>query len=767
MKKTKKQTRKIFVTLGVLILVALATGIPNVSATWTSDAPIAVDTIIKKEGTGSIRVTSNQTNNIWNNVSSIVSGLGTMANESRVTVFKMGSTWYLISSNATDFKGFNWTGSTWQSDSAIISGLYPDADTMPAPNTFYKDAKWYLIVGNQTGKFRGYNWTGSAWQNDSVIASGLGDVGSMSTPFVFHKSGTWFLISGDSAGTFSGFNWSGSTWQSDSAIVSGLGDVGAYSSPSAFYKDSKWYLISGEQTGIFNGYNWSGTTWVADAGIVEGTYQLSGSSYLGAVFEGSSDFGDVSWYLISGHSVGDFIGFYWTDEYTPTCYFQNDFVPPLSVTNVSKKVGFLVLWYYTYNATKINSYVNISIYTDDSNYMYWEINKTYFNNTWNDLYLPLSEGAEVGTLDLSSISKFRLEIPGTEDPEMVHRVDYLRFVEYPYTLHNIYLEPVSEGGIGVSFPVPHIVRFFVQDIYGNPKQNVEVTATCVQTTMGLWSWLYDIFGFKTKIELENTTMSGTTDSAGSISFVMVETIKYNIHFKNTTQSINENLTIYPKSERYTVIIGRTGFFDVEAQLFGEQINWGFTMEKINTTAAWLNFTYNDTLSQTTSGSYYVSMVNETTGLEKINTSNVTYFCSTPVNIDSSVWSYNCIVHEYRGNTYILGFNATHTTAGEFEEAVSVFFRYNHPLIQFSGWEDTGYYQLLSICLLIFFGMLFTGVTLKIGAILLPLAGWVLFGIGWFSPTDNLVTGAILLGIATAVGAGVFMTTSGREKNLAS
>lgn len=353
---------------------------------------------------------------------------------------------------------------------------------------------------------------------------------------------------------------------------------------------------------------------------------------------------------------------------------------------------------------------------------------------------------------------------------------YYGGVGSPYVWHDmtycVYLLSTGEehinitGGMGTQYAPPHLVRFFVQDIYANPKKNVAVTTTCVQTSMGTWSWLYDIFGFKNETQLENTTMNGTTDSAGSISFLMVETIKYNIHFKNTSQSINENLTIYPKSERYTVIVGRTGFFDVEPQLFGDEIDWNFTMEKINTTAAWLNFSYNDTLSQTTSGSYYVYMVNETTGLEKINTSNVTYFCSTPVNIDSSVWSYNCIVYDYRGNTYILGFNATHTTAGEFKEAVSVFFRYNHPLIEFEGWTE-GYYQFLSIALLIFLSMLFTGVTIKMGCVILPLSAWGLYGIGWFSPTSDLVTSAILLGIATAIGIGVYMTTTGREKNLAS
>ena len=349
---------------------------------------------------------------------------------------------------------------------------------------------------------------------------------------------------------------------------------------------------------------------------------------------------------------------------------------------------------------------------------------------------------------------------------------YYTHTEYIFigqdTSQTIYMLEEKEGP-ALQYP-PHLVEFRVQDIYGNPISDVNVIAIGIQISMGSWDWLWEFLGFTPdgSDTLRNTTMNGTTDSTGSITFLMVETIKYTMTFTKGSD-VNETLTIYPKEERYIVIVGRTGFFDVEPQLFGEQIKWNFTMEK-NDTHAFLNFTYNNTISGTSSpGSYYVYTVNKTTGIEKLNLSNFTYCCG-PVNIDDNVWNYSCPIHkdDYRGETYIMRFNVTHTTAGEFGESVSVFFRYNHPLISFAGWEDhPGYYQLLSVGLLIFGGLLFSGTTLKIGAVLLPLGGWILFGIGWFSPTDNLITGAILLGIATALGIAVFITTTGREKNLAS
>lgn len=386
-----------------------------------------------------------------------------------------------------------------------------------------------------------------------------------------------------------------------------------------------------------------------------------------------------------------------------------------------------------------------------------------FSATWKNTTLNTSNGTIVFTTNLTAGDSIEVAAIYYYPGVVYAYYDSVtgNFSTYEVTIN---LTQVGEGA-GVYYP-PHLVRFFVQDIYANPQKNVEVTVTCVETTMDSWDWIYKIFGYKSELQLENTTLNGTTDSAGSISFLMIETVKYNLHFKNTSQDIDENLTIYPKSDRYTVIVGRTGFFDVEPQLFGEEIVWNFTMEKIDSDDAWLNFSYNDILNQTTSGGYYVYTVNETTGIEKINMSNLTYYCNTTLYNMSSVWNYSCTVHDYRGKTYILGFNATHTTAGDFEESVSVFFRYNHPLIEFSGWTE-GYYQFLSIALLIFLGMLFTGVTIKLGCVVLPLAAWFLYGIGWFSPTSDLVTSTVLLGIATAIGIGVYVTTTGREKNLAS
>ena len=205
------------------------------------------------------------TGSAWESDSAIVSGLKDIGRVSAPTVFCKDGTWYLIAGEGEGgFYGFQWTGRRWASDSAIVSGL-PDflsVESCPRPTVFNKDGTWYLIFGENLGfhhgEFFGYNWTGSAWQSDPAIVSGLPAIGEIPSPDVFNKDGTWYLISGELYGVFYGFTWTGSEWQSEPAIVSGLGRVCVYgenSAPTVFNKDGTWYLISGEYNGGFYGWH--------------------------------------------------------------------------------------------------------------------------------------------------------------------------------------------------------------------------------------------------------------------------------------------------------------------------------------------------------------------------------------------------------------------------------------------------------------------------------------------------------------------------------
>ena len=123
-----------------------------------------------------------------------------------------------------------------------------------APTVFLDGSTFKLISGEYNGNFYGWYWNGSTWISDSSIVSGLTDVGWNSAPTVFLDGSTFKLISGEEYGKFLGWYWNGSTWISDSSIVSGLTDVGLVSRPTVFLDGSTFKLISGERYGKFLGW---------------------------------------------------------------------------------------------------------------------------------------------------------------------------------------------------------------------------------------------------------------------------------------------------------------------------------------------------------------------------------------------------------------------------------------------------------------------------------------------------------------------------------
>ena len=145
--------------------------------------------------------------------------------------------------------------------------------------TWQAESGWHIIASGIGGGFHGYTWTGSVWQGDGAIASGLPDVGDRSAPTVFRKDGIWYLITGG-RDAFHGYNWTGYTWQSDDAIVIAPPDVENYSAPTVFRKDGTWYLIAGD----FHGYNWTGSAWQGDNVIASGLPDDGDNSTL-AVFD--------------------------------------------------------------------------------------------------------------------------------------------------------------------------------------------------------------------------------------------------------------------------------------------------------------------------------------------------------------------------------------------------------------------------------------------------------------------------------------------------
>ena len=301
--------------------------------------------------------------------------------------------WHLISGEGENlWYGYNWTGVTWQVDSAILSGI-PDLTSYAAAKSFQKDSEWYLVLGEWTGHVYFYKWSGSTWQADSSMRSGLtGDYGSYTKPEVFEIDDAWYCVIGEEMGALLGYKWSGSTWQSDSTILNGLpDDIGYNPVPTVFEKDDISYMLAGEQAGTFFAYNWTGTTWQVDNAIISGI-TTSKTQVTAEVFEK----GNI-WYLILGESTGCFLGYNWTGN-----TWQADSVINSSLSCVETSS---IPTVFNMGANITDSY-NVSVndvwHNGSANTFY---NDTYSYHDWQNVTVWGYNSSLTGSLSTNSITQ--------------------------------------------------------------------------------------------------------------------------------------------------------------------------------------------------------------------------------------------------------------------------------------------------------------------------------------------------------------------------
>jgi PKD repeat protein len=111
---------------------------------------------------------------------------------------------------------------------------------------------------------------------------------------------------------------------------------------------------------------------------------------------------------------------------------------------------------------------------------------------------------------------------------------------------------VVVGAQQVQYTTPHDVKINVRSLTSGPVSGVHVTCTFVETS-GPWSWITKWIGGLTgsgETSVQNTTLSGTTDSNGAIDFLLVSAVQYNIT-AYLPGVIDQTLFIYPTDNDYT------------------------------------------------------------------------------------------------------------------------------------------------------------------------------------------------------------------------
>lgn len=304
------------------------------------------------------------------------------------------------------------------------------------------------------------------------------------------------------------------------------------------------------------------------------------------------------------------------------------------------------------------------------------------------------------------------------------------------------------------YPLPHLVDFKV--VYwgsGDPVPDVYVTAIGYETTMGSLNWLYQLFGYPKGLStpIYNETMNGTTGSDGSISFVMVETIRYKMTFTKGSE-INETVWVYPKEEHYKIIIGTKW---VQTESMWDVVNYSVLINDIpgNDTHSYINFSYVD-LNNATSEIYY--FINQTNGTTSFNIYNTTYTGGDCANIINSY-----IVK--RGEAFLIGFVGANDDYGVIKYSICVrIFEKAKRLLEFEDVPDY-IYTYISIGLLCLVGAFFGMVTVPEGSIVICLEAWILWFLGWFLFGNPLAP--LYLTVATVFAVLIIFTAKGRSKGV--
>lgn len=310
-------------------------------------------------------------------------------------------------------------------------------------------------------------------------------------------------------------------------------------------------------------------------------------------------------------------------------------------------------------------------------------------------------------------------------------------------------ESDTNSGAGIQYP-PHTVRVQILTGFGSPLTNATITATPVETSMGSWSWLSDLFGIDNDVNIAGSTLTGKTGMDGAVSFLLSESIQYRINVTHSDIS-DYSVLLYPKDGEYIFFVDTFDWFTG-----GEDVN---SLIYMNVTTAAINATYQgitvvgnatDTTGFT-GGTVYLNQTN-TTVPNGPETTIATYVIPAAVN-----FSHTFNVTDYAGDSYFIRVEATHDSYGAYEKDFGVTF----PVDQVNPMGlDNFQLMWISAIILLVVGSIFTASTAHQGPLLTCFVGWILYGIGWM----NLLGGVLAVGLLTAATVlSVFIVIAARKE----
>lgn len=298
----------------------------------------------------------------------------------------------------------------------------------------------------------------------------------------------------------------------------------------------------------------------------------------------------------------------------------------------------------------------------------------------------------------------------------------------------------ASSGYGGNYP-PKEVSFRVQSLLGNPEPDVVVTASGVETTTGSWDWLSQLLGVKlVETPIQNSTMHGTTDSNGQITFLMIQSVKYNMTFEKSGK-ISSQVYITPQDSVYTIFLNQQAGdseFYANNYDYNEYITVNISTSVYNSTANFVKVDYIDLLKQTTSAKIYI---NQSAGIG--NETNIYY--NTLVLSDSANFSQSVLLGNTPGQSYIVKVITQNTIFGE---------QFKYYAISFPNVPKTGLPSNIicyfAIFLLFFVGMFFGQSSAAQGALISCFLGWIFYSIGWLVDLGLAAPAALTLATIVSI-----------------
>ncbi|MBP2147244.1 hypothetical protein J2129_002757 [Methanofollis sp. W23] len=256
--------------------------------------------------------------------------------------------------------------------------------------------------------------------------------------------------------------------------------------------------------------------------------------------------------------------------------------------------------------------------------------------------------------------------------------------------------------------VPRTVRFHCIDDYGAPMPGVQLSAAYIEIS-NPDDWLSNLIGVPVGdcANITTATLSGTTGLDGSINFLMIECIRYQIDAFDPVSNTSTTFSIFPKEAEYTI-----QFRLRDAPAGAQYPSYDLTATEVSPESISLALSYHDPqgVNGTTTLNFWVKDAAGTVLYTESSAPNAAGWINSSYAIDNT-----------HPTTASYGFNATHTQYGTISNYREITLHGTGRLVDL-GFEDEFWYQLISVCWIIGLGSLFSGPRVRQGAIIVPLFG---------------------------------------------